>query len=106
MRGEAARAGIAAEDGEDAGERDESLAEHAAGGRAGGGGGRGGKGGANTVGEPEPAEFVVPVDGFDRVFEGTVSISGGRERERRVGVMGRMWSINWCMIRSIDRCFL
>lgn len=101
MRGASARAGIDAEDGEDAGERDESLAEHAAGGRDGGGGG--GKGGANAVGEPEPAEFVVPVDGFDRVFEGTVSISGGRMRERGVRVMGRMWSISWCTIRSIDR---
>lgn len=100
MRGEAARAGAAAEDGEDAGERDESLAEHAAGGRDGGGGG--GNDGADAVGEPEPAEFVVPVDGFDRVFEGTVPISGGRRRERR-RVMGRMWSTNWCMIRSIDR---
>ena len=29
----------------------------------------------------------------------------GMEREREK-VMGRMWSLSWCTIRSIDRCFL
>ena len=82
MCGEAARAGVASEDGEDAGECAEPLAEHAAGGRSGGIGGiGGGKGGAKAVGEHKSAEFVVPVDGFDRVFEGTVSIPGGRNGE-------------------------
>lgn len=100
--GAAARAGIAAEGGEDAGKPAESVAEHAMGGESGGIGG--GREGTGAVWKHESAEFVVPVDGLDRVFEGAVSISGGRREGREM--KGRTWSLSWCMIRSIDRCSL
>ena len=103
MCGEAARAGVASEDGEDAGECAESLAKHEA--------------EESEESEEEKAERKRSgsISQRNLSFQSMASIGYskepyrfpevGMEREREK-VMGRMWSLSWCTIRSIDRCFL
>ena len=107
MCGEAARAGVASEDGEDAGECAESLAKHAAGGRGGGiggiGGGKAERKRSGSISQRNLSFQSMASIGYSKEPYRFPEVGMEREREK---VMGRMWSLSWCTIRSIDRCFL